>query len=185
MTSTPDKRANLAQAYELLMQALDRGSELIAFPENFSLFTDDRREFLDGAETLRGQTVETLQEWAAEYDVWILGGSIPLKVPGDQKRVTNTSLLISPEGNIKARYDKIHLFDATLGNGKKYRESKGSSRREKKSVMAKLPIGHVGLSVCYDIRFPELYRRYAEKHAVAIFVPSASSITQAKLIGMF
>src|SRR4051794_18298935 len=108
MTSTPDRRANLAQAHDLMAMAIDREAELVAFPENFSLFTDDHKEFLKGAETLRGSTVATLQEWAAENDIWILGGSLPLKIPGDAKRVTNTSLLISPEGTIKARYDKIH-----------------------------------------------------------------------------
>src|SRR4051794_16196576 len=108
MTSTPDKRANLRDAHDLLAAAVEKDADLVAFPENFSILTDNREQFLDEAETLKGPTVTGLCEWAAEQDVWILGGSVPLK---SAKKVTNTSLLINPEGEIVARYDKIHLFD--------------------------------------------------------------------------
>src|SRR4051812_4788370 len=111
MTASPDKSKNLNEAYRLLREAIERGSDLIAFPEHFSILTADGDDYLNEAETIRGLTVETLQEWAAEFDVWILAGSIPLKSSKQPKRVTNSSLLISDEGDIKARYDKAHLFD--------------------------------------------------------------------------
>jgi len=172
MTSTPDKRANLAEAHRLLIDALNRDAELVAFPENFSILTDDGAQYLKEAETLRGMTVETLQEWAAEYDIWIMGGSIPLKSKTHPKKVTNTSLLISPEGAIKARYDKIHLFDVQLSGDRTYKESKQVTPGNK-PVVAKTPFGKVGLSVCYDLRFPELYRELSEQGADMIFIPSA------------
>ena len=105
MTSTPDKSRNLAAAHDLMLEARDRGAELVALPENFALLTDDSRQFLEEAETLKGITVESLREWAAEQDLWILGGSVALKTktPG---KLTNTSLLISPDGDIVARTTK-------------------------------------------------------------------------------
>src|SRR4051812_31168216 len=99
MTSTPDKRENLRMAHDLLAAAVEKDSDLVAFPENFSLLTDDREQFLGEAETMQGPTVAGLCEWAAEQDVWILGGSVPIKsAKGGGGKVTNTSLLINPEG---------------------------------------------------------------------------------------
>jgi predicted amidohydrolase len=171
MTSTPDKSQNLAMAHDLMAEACDRGAQLVAFPENFSLLTDNSRQFVEEAETLKGLTVETIQEWAAEQDIWILGGSIALKTkkPG---RLTNTSLLISPDGEIAARYDKIHLFDVNLSGDRAYRESEHINAG-KKTVVAETPLGRLGLSICYDLRFPELYRKLADQDAEVIFIPSA------------
>lgn len=171
MTSTPDKSRNLAAAHDLMLEARDRGAELVALPENFALLTDDSRQFLEEAETLKGITVESLREWAAEQDLWILGGSVALKTktPG---KLTNTSLLISPDGDIVARYDKIHLFDVKLSGDRDYHESE-HIQPGKKTVVVETPLGRMGLSICYDLRFPELYRDLAAKGAHVIFVPSA------------
>lgn len=171
MTSTPDKSHNLAVAHDLMAAARDRGAELVAFPENFAFFSDDSREFVDGAESLSGVIVDSLREWAAEQDLWILGGSVALKTktPG---KLTNTSLLVSPDGEIAARYDKIHLFDVKLSGDRDYQESEHIVPG-KKSVVAETPFGRVGLSICYDLRFPELYRELSEQGAQVIFVPSA------------
>jgi predicted amidohydrolase len=171
MTSTPNKSQNLADAHDLLIAARDRGAEFVAFPENFSLLTDDSKQLLEEAETLRDVTVESLREWAAEQDIWILGGSISLKTktPG---KLTNTSLLISPEGEIVARYDKIHLFDVKLSKDRDYRESE-HIQAGKKPAVGETPWGKVGLSICYDVRFPELYRRLSEQGAQTLFIPSA------------
>lgn len=176
MNSTPDLPENLSQAHELLRQAVDRGADLVAFPENFSIFAKTADEIFAVAETLRGPTVQTLQEWAAEYEVWILGGTLPLKVAGKPRKVTNTSLLISPDGEITARYDKMHLFDAALAKDQPYQESK-YVQPGKKVVTATLPLGKAGLSVCYDLRFPELYRRQSAQGARVLFAPSAFTLT--------
>lgn len=175
MTSTPDKTHNLNQAYNLMHQALDRGCQLVAFPENFSLMTDDPEQLVAEAETLRSPTVEALQEWAVENDLWIFAGSMPFKVSGRKQEgpaVTNTSLVISPDGEIVARYDKIHLFDVNLSKDRQYFESK-NIKPGKKPVLVDLPIGKAGLSVCYDLRFPELYRHYSKNGAELLFIPSA------------
>ncbi len=173
MTSTPDRARNMTEAHGLLLEALEKNCDLVAFPEMFALLSDRREDYLRDAETLRGVTVATLQEWAAEYDIWVLGGSLPLKVAGDPKHVTNTSLLIAPDGEIRARYDKIHLFDASIAQDRSYQESK-LFKPGKKVVTAEIQdFGSVGLSVCYDLRFPELYRKMAQKGVNAIFIPSA------------
>jgi nitrilase len=176
MTSTPDVSQNLEEAHRLLLEAVDRGAEFVSFPENFSILTDDPAEYLKAAESKRGgMVVETLQEWAAEYDIWLLGGSLPLKAPkkADQSaQITNSSLLVSPEGEITARYDKIHLFDVNLTGDRAYRESE-TFRAGKKCVTAETKWGRVGLSVCYDLRFPELYRALSEQGADMVFIPSA------------
>lgn len=179
MTSTPDKSANLASAHQLLREAMDLGAELVALPENFSLLTDDGAQLIAEAETLKGPTVESLQEWAAEYDLWILGGSIPIKTKKDSPKITNTSLLISSDGEISARYDKIHLFDATVRGDRKYHESE-HVLPGKKPVMANTPLGNLGLSICYDLRFPELYRELSRLGADVLMVPSAFTAVTGK-----
>src|SRR5689334_4573341 len=109
MTSTSDKSENLSVARTLLEEAAVRhGVNAVAFPENFGFLPRSDAETHEGAETVKGMIVETLQEWAAEWELWILGGSVLLRAPGG--KVTNTSLLIDPSGGIVARYDKIHLF---------------------------------------------------------------------------
>ncbi len=172
MNSTPNQAGNFQQAHDLLIQAIDKGCEFVAFPENFSVFAPETRATLAAAETLKGMTVRTLQEWAAENSIWILGGSLPIK--STAKRVTNTSLLISPDGDITARYDKIHLFDATLSkDGQTYRESK-YVKPGTRVVSTRMPFGRVGLSICYDVRFPELYRKMVSQGDLrAICIPSA------------
>lgn len=170
MNSTPDVEANIRQAKDLLDQALARDPNLIAFPENMFLCAEDGNDTRSKAETLDGLMVETLREWSAENDVWILAGSLPIRAKGG--KITNTSLLFNPEGEIEARYDKIHLFDVTVQGDREYRESK-SVQGGKKGTLAKTPWGDFGLSICYDIRFPELYRQYSKKGCEAMFIPAA------------
>jgi predicted amidohydrolase len=174
MNSGPHKSQNLAQAHDLLIEAVDeRRAQFVAFPEHFSLFTGDTQELLAGAEPLKGSTVETLQEWAAEYDVWILGGSIPLKSSSKaDPRLTNTSLLISPEGEISARYDKMHLFDVDVAGEATHQESK-HFKPGKKTVAVETWDVKVGMSLCYDLRFPELFRELSSQGAQVLFTPAA------------
>lgn len=190
MNSGPDKSANLGIAHDLLREAVSKGAEWVCFPEYFALMSESRDQLLGESEPIDGVIVETLQEWAAEYDVWILGGGIPVRGSRSSKRgsarkggraptpkstptkITNTSVLISDSGKLVARYDKIHLFDASPKGDRPFRES-ATFRAGAKPVLARVPFGKVGLSTCYDLRFPELYRRYSKSGAVALVAPSA------------
>src|SRR5690606_5499034 len=107
-------------------------------------------------------------------DIWLLAGSLPLKTK--TSRVTNTSILFSPEGDVHVRYDKMHLFDVDIPGEKEYRESK-NVQPGKRTVVTETPWGTLGLSVCYDIRFPELYRKLADRGAHTIFIPAAFTAT--------
>jgi nitrilase len=166
----------LARAHAQLVEAVGQGAELIAFPENFLQPWDGRALAPGVAQGLRGVLVESLQEWAVESDAWILAGSVFLQK--SKGAVTNSSLLISPDGEIAARYDKIHLFDAQVaktGEGEKagiYEESK-HIQAGRKPVVVDTPWAKVGLSICYDLRFPELYRDLARQGAEVIFAPSS------------
>lgn len=170
MTSTPDWESNLRQVRGLLDQALAYNPNIVAFPENMLLLTDDSALTKKHALTPKSEDLDVLREWAAEADIWMLCGSLPFKATGG--KIFNASLLLSPEGEIFARYDKIHLFDVTVAGDQTYKESK-TVMPGKKPTVAKTPWGTFGLSICYDLRFPELYRKYADQNADAIFIPAA------------
>jgi len=170
MSSGPDVDRNLAQARELLDEALRSDPNIVAFPENMLLFSDRAGDYARHAQTTRGNLITILQEWSAEADIWLLAGSLPMKAPG--RKIYNTSILFSPEGDLHARYDKIHLFDVDVPGDRAYRESDDVAPG-KKSVTADTPWGKLGLSICYDIRFPELFRKHADAGAHTIFIPAA------------
>ena len=142
----------------------------MALPENFAFL---RREGapIPCAQGLDGEIVATLRELARAHGLRILGGTFPEAIP-DDPRVHNTSVLVSPEGEIEAVYRKIHLFDVDLGPGARFTES-ARIAPGREVVVADTPIGAIGLSVCYDVRFPELYRAMAARGALWIAVPSA------------
>ncbi len=173
MTSGPDVAANLAQARELLGQAAARGAKLAALPENFSfigLKDGDKRAVAEAEGA--GPVQEFLAATARALQLWIVGGTVPLKAGADG-RVAAASLVYSSDGECVGRYDKIHLFDVDLpGRGERYRESAhvapGSA-----PVVIDTPVGRLGLSVCYDVRFPELYRHLSAAGAQLLAVPSA------------
>jgi predicted amidohydrolase len=172
MTSVDDVGANLASASKWIAQAADQGAELIALPENFAFL---RREGLPVpcAQTLDGEIVGALREWARRHRVWLVGGTFHEAVPRDA-RVANTCVAVTPHGDIAAVYRKIHLFDVdlTAHGGQAYRES---DRVAPGSELASFetPFGVVGLSICYDVRFPELYRALARRNARFLCVPAA------------
>ena len=172
MTSTDDVAANLASANALVEEAVERGAAFVALPENFAFL---RREGapIPCAQGLDGEIVGCLRALARRLRVRILGGTFPESVPNDT-RVFNTSVLISPVGEIEAVYRKIHLFDVDLAasGGGVYRESAFVAPGAE-VVVAHTPDASVGLSVCYDLRFPELYRALAARGAQILVVPSA------------
>jgi deaminated glutathione amidase len=176
MTSTQDLSENLAQARELFDQAVERGADLVAFPEVFSCMIEGKKNILAAAESLHGPVVETLQEWASESEVWILGGSLYLQSKEHPKdKVTNSSILVDSYGEVQARYDKMHLFDVQIPGSRSYKES-GTVEPGKNPVTVPTPWGRIGLSICYDLRFPEYYRRLSQKGAEIIFIPSAFTV---------
>lgn len=185
MNSTPDRLANLAQAQGFLREAVERGAEMVVFPENFTLMADSRETLLRHAETLRGPTVQALQSWAKEHGTWIVAGSVPIihgplpaKGPSKNQKFTNTCLVIAPNGKVVARYDKIHLFDADLPD-RVYRES-DNFRAGSKIVSTEALGRKLGLSVCYDLRFPELYRQLSRRGASIIMIPAAFTVPTGK-----
>lgn len=177
MSSGPDVDRNLGQARELLDEALRSDPNIVAFPENMLLFSDQAGDYAKHAQSPRGNLVKILQEWSAEADVWLLAGSLPFKAAGG--KVHNTSVFFSPEGDLYARYDKIHLFDVVVPGDRTYRESDDVAPG-KKTVVTETPWGKIGLSICYDVRFPELYRQLSSKGAHMLMLPAAFTAVTGK-----
>jgi predicted amidohydrolase len=170
MTSTERVEANLLQAERFALAAARRGADLVAFPENFAyLRADPSRP--GHAEPLDGPIVRRMRSLASGLGLYILAGSVPEKIPGEG-RIHNTSVLLGPDGAILAVYRKIHLFDVRIPGKAVFEESRivvpGTEL-----VVAETPLGRLGLSICYDLRFPELYRELARRGAEVLFVPSA------------
>ena len=177
MTSTEDRARNLAEALALVDRAADRGAELVALPENVDMIGPHGPK-IESAEPLDGATFSLFKAKAKERKIWLLAGSIAetSTFPG---KARNTSALYSPEGKRVAVYRKIHLFDVDLADGTRFRESdivEGGTD----VVIAKTKLAKFGLSICYDLRFPELYRALAANGAEVLFVPSAFTMQTGK-----
>jgi predicted amidohydrolase len=171
LNSNDDKARNLATAEQLVRDAAADGAELVALPEKWNLLAGGQ-ELLAGAETLDGTSLNAARGWARELGIHLLAGSIAELGPGG--RAFNTSVLIGPIGDDLAVYRKIHMFDVDVG-GVSYRESECEQPGEE-IVTASLLNTTVGLSVCYDLRFPELYRILAVRGARIVTVPSAFTL---------
>ena len=170
--STDDLDRNLEYTREAVREAALRGALLVALPENFAFMRREGSAF-PCAEESGGPLAQFLGSLARQHRIWLVGGSFPETIPGDS-RVYNTSVVFSPEGEEVARYRKIHLFDVELGKDEKevYRESNHFAPGSV-PVAAKAPFGSIGLSICYDLRFPELYRHPTLLGAQFLMVPSA------------
>ena len=175
MTSTDEVASNLAEAEKWVAQAAELGAELIALPENFAYL---RREgtAVPCAQSIDGEIVGSLRSWAERHRVWLIGGTFLESIPGDT-RAYNTSVAISPRGEVVAVYRKIHLFDVDLSaqGGHVYRES-DTVAPGTEVVSFETPAGVVGLSVCYDVRFPELFRELLSQGAEWFTLPSAFTV---------
>lgn len=171
MCSAPDKAENLKVMQALIAEAAFLGSQIIAFPENSTFFGEGSHALLQSAETEKGPTLTQLKAWAKDHSIWLHIGSLALKTTSKNK-VTNSSFLISPSGKTVLRYDKIHLFDVEVEGDRPYLESQ-TIQAGKRIAHKKTPLGHLGLSICYDLRFPELYRHLSQKGAQILFAPSA------------
>ena len=160
-----------------MREAAARGAAFIALPEMFAYLRREGQRF-PHAQPVDGEILVRVRGWARELSVRILAGSIAESVP-DSERVYNTSVLVGASGAIEAVYRKIHLFDVDLGSGGVFTESKSIAPGDE-VVVADTEIGGIGLSVCYDLRFPELYRAQAERGARWLLVPSAFARTTGK-----
>ena len=175
MTSSHVVADNLAAAGKLLREAKDLGCDIACLPENFSFIGLRDADKLQVAEADGEGAVQSFLSTAARsLKMWILGGTIVIR--GDDRRVANTSLLIDAAGKRVARYDKIHLFDVTIpGRDEQYRESTHVAPGSE-MVIADTPVGKLGLSVCYDMRFPELYRELVSRGAEWLAMPAAFTV---------
>ncbi|MCA3532919.1 MAG: carbon-nitrogen hydrolase family protein [Rhodobacter sp.] len=173
LTVTDDPAGNLPQTLALVRAAVAGGAGFVLTPECTNALSSDRAHQQDILHPEDGDpTLAALRAEAARAGIWLLIGSLGLKTRDDDGRFANRSLLIDPTGAITARYDKIHMFDVTLSESETYRES-ASYRPGARAVLAETPFGMLGLTVCYDIRFPALYRRLAREGAQIITVPAA------------
>lgn len=175
LNSGEDVQKNIEQTCALIRQAAAGGAEFILTPEMTSILEIRSGRLFD--KTCDEETDPALAAFrsaARELDVWLLIGSLAVRLA--ENNMTNRSYLIDPGGRLVARYDKMHMFDVELGKGQTYRESKKFSAG-KHPVVAETPWGLLGLSICYDIRFPYLYRRLARMGAKMLAVPSAFTKT--------
>jgi deaminated glutathione amidase len=170
MLASDDKAANLKEAKHGVRHAAAEGARVVALPEVFAWRGSKKieREF---AEPIPGPSSAAMAQLARDLGIYLLAGSILEEIPGSEKAY-NTSLLFDPAGKVRASYRKIHLFDVDLANGVSLRESDTRAHGET-MVVIKTDLCSMGLSVCYDLRFPELYRGLASQGAELIFIPSA------------
>lgn len=176
MASGPNVGANLSEAERLIEIAVNQGARLVALPEYFAIMgLKETDKVKVREEEGQGQIQEFLSSTAKKYKIWLIGGSVPLAC-GNPKKVRNSCLVYDDKGKLAARYDKIHLFGLDLGNERYHEETTIEPGNAIKVVDT--PFGKIGLSICYDLRFPELFRAMGE--VSMIVVPSAFTDTTGK-----
>lgn len=178
MVSGGDVAANLVSAAGLIVRAVADRATFLLLPENFALMGRHEEDKLRIMEPYgQGPIQSFLGAQARAHRIWLMGGSIPLQADATDK-VRAACLLYNPEGNCVARYDKIHLFDVAVGGNAQdiYNES-ATIESGAEVTVANTPFGNIGMSVCYDVRFPELYRRMHKDNVDIITIPSAFTVT--------
>jgi predicted amidohydrolase len=173
LTVTDDPAENLPRTLALVRAAVAGGAEFVLTPECTNALSSNRaqQQAVFHPED-RDPTLAALRDEAARAGVWLLIGSLGLKTQDEDGRFANRSLLIDPTGAIAARYDKIHMFDVNVSESEVYRES-SAYRPGSAAVLAETPFGRIGMTICYDVRFPQLYRRLAKAGAEILTVPAA------------
>ena len=172
MVSTPDVARNLEAAKALVARAAAEGAELVVLPEYFCLMGRNDRDKLGVAEHPgSGPIQQMLAQAAKAHGVWLVGGTLPMAIEGNAERVTNTNLVYSPRGELAARYDKMHLFRYDNGT-EQYDEGRVLAAGTEPVAFDAAGV-RVGLSICYDLRFPELYRALMQPPCDLLSVPSA------------
>ena len=184
LSSQDDVSANLARVQALALEARDRGAELVTLPENFAFFGDEdkKREIAEDVDPAKGggsgQIMGTLRSTAIALGVWIIGGGMPEK-SGDFARPFNTSVLIAPTGDLVASYRKIHLFDVDIVGAGPLTESAATSAGSEPCLTSVRDVP-LGMTVCYDLRFPELFTKLALGGARIVTVPAAFTLMTGK-----
>jgi predicted amidohydrolase len=171
MTAGTEIDANVRVASALVREAKAKGAHFVMTPENTTQIDPDKARVLAEAQPeARHPALPPFRRLAQELNIWLLIGSLTVKA--SDTKCWNRSYLIGPDGGIAARYDKIHMFDVQVGDGQSYRES-SSFEPGREAVLADLPWGRLGLTICYDIRFPYLYRSLAQAGAQILTAPAA------------
>ena len=173
MASGPNVKANLAEAEKLVKIAVQQEAELVVLPENFAIMGTTENDKVKIAEDFgSGLLQDYLRDLAIKYNIWLVGGTIPLS-SAEAGKISAACLLFNPQGEVVARYDKIHLFDVTIeASNESYTESETISAGND-IVVVDTPFGRLGLAVCYDLRFPELFRAMVEQKMEICALPSA------------
>jgi deaminated glutathione amidase len=175
LRSSDDLSENLKTALGFIQEAAEAGARFVATPENTCLMAPDGGAKLAlSHEEGRDPAVPAFAEAARRHQIWLLVGSLAVKVSAT--KTANRSMLFDDQGRLVAQYDKIHLFDVDLPSGETYRES-NSVAPGAQAIVAETPFGRLGLSICYDLRFPHLYRALAQAGATLLTVPSAFTQT--------
>ena len=170
-TSARDIASNIPVNADFVRRARDAGADFITLPECVGMLEPDNRRLRAGAPSEAGHDgLSALRDLAIETGAWILAGSLSVKTAAG--KIANRSYLIGADGDIKATYDKIHMFDVDLGGGESYRES-ATFEPGTAAVIAPLPWGRLGMTICYDLRFPHLYRDLAQDGAQFFAIPAA------------
>lgn len=177
MASGPNVEGNLSEARRLIENAVVQGAKLVVLPEFFSIMAMKEEDMVAAREPLgTGAAQKFLAEMARKHRIWVVGGSIPL-VASAPNKIRNTCLVFDEHGEQVARYDKIHLFNLDLGN-EHYHEA-NTIEAGNQVVVVDSPFGRIGLAICYDLRFPELFR--AMKNVDIVVLPSAFTATTGKM----
>src|SRR6201996_8651351 len=175
LRSSDDVAENIRTTSELIREAKGKGAQFVATPENTTLMAPDGgAKLAQSYDEAHDPALPAFSALAEELGIWLLIGSLAIKV--SETKTANRSFLIDPKGRVTARYSKIHLFDVDLPSGEKYRES-NTVAGGGEAVLAETPWGKIGLTICYDVRFPQIYRALAQKGAFLLTVPSAFTET--------
>ncbi len=178
MRSGRDMARNLADATAMIREAAGKGATYVLTPEVSNIFEPDKARLREIAQLeSEDLSVRGYSELAKELGIWLHAGSFALRA--DPQKLSNRSRLFAPDGSVAARYDKIHLFDIDLPNGESYRESATFAPGET-AVVVPLPFATLGLSICYDVRFPRLYNALAGAGASVISIPAAFTVPTGK-----
>ncbi len=181
MSSTGNAAENMLSAESLIREAASRGAQIVITPEMTVLLELDRVALLEKIHFQEEDpSLPKFQALAKELNIWLVIGSMAVKVKEDAgDKIANRCFILSPEGKIVAHYDKIHMFDVDLPDGESYRESRSYAAGDR-AVVVETPLISLGLSICYDLRFPHLYRLLAQEGAQMITVPAAFTAVTGK-----